>query len=116
MYDSTRETWNDSRNPAHEQNSVFTCLGRSSVLELIHALSPDVHVRVAVRLYGWCPQEQALVLEFCELGSLDHILHSLPWYRRVRVATHVARALLYLHMRRPEVCTHPRREEGRVEE
>ena len=84
------------------------------MLELIHALSPDVHVRGAVRLYGWCPQEQALVLEFCELGSLDHILHSLPWYRRVRVATHVARALLYLHMRRPEVCTHPRRRERRV--
>jgi hypothetical protein len=56
-----------------------------------------------VRLIGWCAEEKALVLELCSTGSLDVALRSLTWYQRLRVATHVARALLFLHMRRPEV-------------
>lgn len=43
------------------------------------------------------------MLELCAAGSLDLVLPSLTWYQRIRVATHVARALLFLHMRRPEV-------------
>ena len=65
-----------------------------------------VHVG-AVRLIGWCAEEKALVLELCAAGSLDVALPSLTWYQRLRVATHVARALLFLHMRRPEVSTQP---------
>jgi hypothetical protein len=56
-----------------------------------------------VRLVGWCAEEKALVLELCSAGSLDVALPTLTWYQRIRVATHVARALLFLHMRRPEV-------------
>jgi hypothetical protein len=58
-----------------------------------------------VRLVGWCAEEKAMVLELCAAGSLDVALPTLTWYQRIRVATHVARALLFLHMRRPEVST-----------
>jgi len=46
------------------------------------------------------------VYELCENGSLDECLPQLRWHDRVRVATEVCRALLFLHKRKPEGVIH----------
>jgi len=46
------------------------------------------------------------VYELCKNGSLDDCLPQLKWHNRVRVATEVCRALLFLHKRKPEGVIH----------
>ena len=54
-------------------------------------------------------EQPCLVLELCAGGALDARLHCppgsacppLPWQARVRIATLVARALVFLHSRQP---------------
>jgi len=73
-----------------------------SELEILGTISH----RHIVNLYGWCPEEFCLVYELCEKGSLDDCLSQLRWHNRVRVATEVCRALLFLHKRKPEGVIH----------
>jgi len=46
------------------------------------------------------------VYELCEKGSLEDCLPQLRWYDRVRVATEISRALLFLHKRKPDGVIH----------
>jgi len=62
--------------------------------------------RHIVRLYGWCQEVPCLVFELCENGSLDTCLPKLHWDDRVRVATEVCRALIFLHTRKPAGVIH----------
>jgi serine/threonine protein kinase len=52
-----------------------------------------------VTLLGWCPEENALVFELAENGTLGDCLPQLDWVARTRIATEVCRGLVYLHLR-----------------
>mmetsp|Transcript_46280 Transcript_46280/g.86329 ORF Transcript_46280/g.86329 Transcript_46280/m.86329 type:complete len:518 (+) Transcript_46280:299-1852(+) len=65
-----------------------------------------LHHRHLINLYGWCPEERCIVYELCENGSLATGLPRMGWFGRVRVATEIARALLFLHTRRPNAILH----------
>ncbi|KAK9816863.1 hypothetical protein WJX72_006274 [[Myrmecia] bisecta] len=60
-----------------------------------------------VTFYGMVLQRhrQALVMQYCDQGSLYHVLHNdalaLPWRRRLQMALNVAAGMEYLHSRPP---------------
>mmetsp|Transcript_11213 Transcript_11213/g.21353 ORF Transcript_11213/g.21353 Transcript_11213/m.21353 type:complete len:648 (+) Transcript_11213:99-2042(+) len=76
--------------------------------ELCHELEmlATISHRNLVKLHGWCQKEPCLVYELCDRGSLENCLCRLRWYDRVRVATEVCHALIFLHSRKPDGVTH----------
>jgi len=79
--------------------------GQGELFRELEVLGTISH-RHLVNLYGWCQEGRCLVYELCERGSLEDCLPLLRWNDRVRVATEVCRALLFLHKRKPNGIIH----------
>ncbi|KAK9743011.1 hypothetical protein RND81_03G211200 [Saponaria officinalis] len=77
-------------------------LGRQEFIQEVEVLSKLRHPNL-VTLVGACPESQALVYEYLPGGSLEDRLICrdnavpLPWQTRIRIATELCSALIFLH-------------------
>ena len=84
-----------------------------SFLTLYHFFQVEVSCRVRhpnlVTLIGTCPESRSLIYEYLQNGSLEDRLTCrnrtppLPWQTRIRIASEICSALIFLHSNNPPI-------------
>ncbi|XP_074263321.1 U-box domain-containing protein 33-like isoform X2 [Silene latifolia] len=91
--------------------SAKSMQGPREFTQEVDALSKLRHPNL-VTLVGACPESWALVYEYLPGGSLEDRLickdnaPPLPWQTRIRIATELCSALIFLHSSGPGCCIH----------
>lgn len=95
----------------HVAIKMLPFYGSQDHLEFQHEVEVSCRVRHPnlMTLIGTCPESRSLIYEYLQNGSLEDRLTCrnrtppLPWQTRIRIATEICSALIFLHSNKPSI-------------